>query len=96
MIVCVRGATTVEADEKELIYEAVTEMMREIIDANHIRTEDIASIVFTATNDLKSAYPAVAVRNMGITEPALMCETYTAHTMDASVRSRPRKVQTSV
>ena len=73
MIVCVRGATTVEADEKELIYEAVTEMMREIIDANHIRTEDIASIVFTATNDLKSAYPAVAVRNMGITEPALMC-----------------------
>ena len=66
MIVCVRGATTVEADEKELIYEAVTEMMRDIIDANHIRTEDIATIVFTA-------YPAVAVRNMGITEPALMC-----------------------
>ena len=73
MIVCVRGATTVEADEKELIFEAATEMMKEIIDANHIRTEDIASIVFTATNDLKSAYPAVAVRNMGITGAALMC-----------------------
>lgn len=73
MTVSIRGAITVEADEKELIYEATAEMMKEIIEANHVKTDDIVSIVFTATNDITKAYPAVAVRNMGITGAALMC-----------------------
>ncbi len=73
MTVSIRGAITVEADDKELIYEATAEMMKEIIEANHVKTEDIVSIVFTATNDITKAYPAVAVRNMGITGAALMC-----------------------
>ena len=73
MTAAVRGATTVEANEKELIYEASAEMMKEIIEANNIKTEDIVSIVFTATNDIDKAYPAVAVRQMGITGAALMC-----------------------
>ncbi len=73
MTVSIRGAVTVEADDKELIYEATAEMMKEIIGANHVKTEDIVSIVFTATNDITKAYPAVAVRNMGITGAALMC-----------------------
>lgn len=73
MTVSIRGAVTVEADDKELIYEATAEMMKEIIEANHVKTEDIVSIVFTATNDITKAYPAVAVRNMGITGAALMC-----------------------
>lgn len=73
MTVSIRGAVTVEADDKELIYEATAEMMKDIIEANHVKTEDIVSIVFTATNDITKAYPAVAVRNMGITGAALMC-----------------------
>ncbi|MDD5944271.1 MAG: chorismate mutase [Clostridia bacterium] len=73
MTAAIRGATTVEANDKELIYEATAEMMKDIIEANNIKTEDIVSIVFTATNDLDKAYPAVAVRQMGITGAALMC-----------------------
>ena len=57
MTAAIRGATTVESNEKEQIYEAAAEMMKEIIEANNI----------------DKAYPAVAVRNMGITEAALMC-----------------------
>lgn len=73
MTASIRGAITVEANDKEQIYEATAEMMREIIEANNINTEDIVSIVFTATDDLDKAYPAVAVRQMGITGAALMC-----------------------
>ena len=73
MTAAIRGATTVKSNEKELIYEATSEMIKEIIDANNIDKNDIVSIIFTATNDIDKAYPAVAVRNMGITEAALMC-----------------------
>lgn len=73
MTVSIRGAITVEANEKELIYEAASKMMKEIIDANNINIDDIVSIMFTATNDLDKAYPAVAIRQMGITGAAFMC-----------------------
>lgn len=73
MTASIRGAITVEANEKELIYEAAAEMMKEIIESNNIKIDDIVSIMFTATNDLDKAYPAVAVRQMGITGAALMC-----------------------
>ena len=73
MTAAIRGAITVESNEKELIYEAATEMMKEIIEANNIEKNDIVSIIFTATNDIDKVYPAVAVRTMGITEAALMC-----------------------
>ena len=73
MTAAIRGATTVDENNKEQIYAATEQMMREIIELNHIQWEDIISILFTATNDLDQAYPAVAVRKMGITEAALMC-----------------------
>lgn len=73
MTAAIRGATTVDENDKEQIYSATEEMMKEILKLNAVKTEDIVSIVFTATNDLDKAYPAVAVRKMGITEAALMC-----------------------
>lgn len=73
MTAAIRGAITVEENDREQIYDATAEMMKQIIKLNNIKKEDIISIVFTATNDLDKAYPAVAVRRMGITEAALMC-----------------------
>ncbi|MEA4973300.1 Chorismate mutase AroH [bioreactor metagenome] len=73
MTVAIRGATTVDENDKEMIYSATEEMMRELFDLNAVKIEDVVSIVFTATSDLDKAYPAVAVRKMGITEAALMC-----------------------
>lgn len=73
MTVAIRGATTVDENDKEMIYSATEEMMRELLELNAVKIEDVVSIVFTATNDLDKAYPAVAVRKMGITDVALMC-----------------------
>lgn len=73
MTAAIRGATTVEINHRDAVYEATEEMMKEIIEANGIKTDDIVSVIFTATNDLDKAYPAVAVRKLGITKAALMC-----------------------
>lgn len=73
MTAAIRGATTVDENDKELIYSATEEMIRKILELNAVNEEDIVSIVFTATNDLDKAYPAVVVRKMGILNAALMC-----------------------
>lgn len=67
-----RGATTANENSKEEIFSAATEMFEEIISKNDIKPEDIASIVFTMTDDLDAAFPAAAIRRMGITDVPLL------------------------
>jgi chorismate mutase len=75
----IRGATTVESNTKEAILEAAGELLGEIIRANNIQTEDVASAYFTTTTDLNAEFPAVvARRDFGWTNIALMC----GHEMD--------------
>lgn len=69
----VRGATTAEYDTKEEIDACVKELILNIIKKNDILIDDIISIIFTCTIDLKSAYPAEAVREMGIKHAGLLC-----------------------
>ena len=70
----IRGATTVAADEPEVIRLATRELLQEIIKENDgIRAEDIASIFFTLTSDLCSTYPAQAAREMGLAMVPMMC-----------------------
>lgn len=69
----IRGAITVERDEPDEIYEATTELMREIIDRNGLESRDIVSIFFTCTQDLVSAFPAVAARRLGLADVPLIC-----------------------
>ena len=70
----VRGATTVTEDKPDLILAATQEMMETILMNNSgLRTEDIASVLFTTTEDLVSVYPAVAARNMGWRNVPMMC-----------------------
>ncbi len=69
----VRGATTVEKNAREDILVATRELLQQIIDANDIHSEDIASIIFTTTPDLNAEFPALAARQMGLTEVALIC-----------------------
>lgn len=64
----VRGATTVEKDEREAILAAAGELVSEIIARNNIKSEDIISAFFTVTPDLTAAFPAEAVRRMGLTD----------------------------
>lgn len=72
-MIALRGATTVENDTPEAIKEAVLEMFDELMKRNHLNTEKIISILFTATKDVHSAYPGKFLRqNRGITQPAIL------------------------
>lgn len=70
----IRGATTVVADEPGLILEATRELLEEILEENKgMRAEDVASAIFTVTDDLSSTFPAQAAREMGWSLVPMLC-----------------------
>ncbi len=69
----VRGATTVEADTPEAITERVVALLRQILERNRLDEDDIISILFTATEDIVSTFPATAARSMGLGAVPLIC-----------------------
>lgn len=68
----VRGAATAEANTREAILSATTELLQQIVEANGMRVEDVASVIFTTSPDLNAVYPALAARLMGWTGAALL------------------------
>jgi chorismate mutase len=69
----VRGATTISKDEPAEVLAATGEMLTAIFERNSIVPENIVSIMFTVTSDVRSEFPAVAARNLGLTSTPLMC-----------------------
>jgi chorismate mutase len=70
----IRGATTVAADEPDLILEATRELLESILNANeNMKPEDVGSALFTVTDDLASTFPAQAARQMGWGLVPMMC-----------------------
>lgn len=69
----IRGAITVKEDKSIEILQATAEVLEEIIKQNELDLEDIASIIFTTTADIKSAFPAEAARSMGLYLVPLLC-----------------------
>ncbi len=69
----VRGATTVDADTSDAITERVVELLSQILERNDLAEEDIISILFTATEDIVSTFPATAARSMGLGAVPLIC-----------------------
>lgn len=69
----VRGATTVSKDKPAEVLVATSEMLTEIFERNSIVPENIVSIMFTVTSDIRSEFPAVAARDLGLTSTPLMC-----------------------
>jgi len=68
-----RGATQLALDTKVEMREAVVELLAEILSANSISHDDLISILFTATPDLQSDFPAAGVRELGLTDLPLIC-----------------------
>ncbi|GJM41324.1 MAG: hypothetical protein DHS20C20_16060 [Ardenticatenaceae bacterium] len=69
----IRGAVTVTENSEEAILSATRELLQVIIKRNNLRPEDIASVYFTTTMDLNATYPALAARQLGWEDVALMC-----------------------
>jgi chorismate mutase len=69
----IRGATTADSNTREAIIEATDGLLREMIEANGIRPENVAYAMFTTTSDLDAEFPAVAARHLGWTGVPLLC-----------------------
>ena len=69
----VRGATQLDEDERDHLLASAVELIRAILDANTFTTDDLVSIVFTATPDVHSEFPALAARQLGIGDVPLLC-----------------------
>ena len=69
----IRGATTVENNTKEDILAATKELLKSMVEANDVAIDDIACVFFTTTSDLDVEFPAVAARQMGWEDIALLC-----------------------
>ena len=69
----VRGATQVDDDDREQVLQATTELLQAVMQRNELVSDDLISVVFTATPDLVSEFPAYAARQMGITDVPLLC-----------------------
>ncbi|MGW3333164.1 chorismate mutase [Streptomyces rubiginosohelvolus] len=69
----VRGAVQLERDEAGHMDERVGELLTAVLERNELVADDLISIWFTATPDLRSDFPAAAARGLGIVDVPLIC-----------------------
>jgi chorismate mutase len=69
----IRGATTVDANTREDILASTKELLQQMVQANGVQEEDVASILFTTTSDLNAEFPAAAARELGLSHAPLLC-----------------------
>jgi chorismate mutase len=72
-VLAVRGATQVDADDRDQILEATAELVTEVMTRNALTTDDVISVIFTATPDLSAEFPALAARKLGFHDVPLLC-----------------------
>ncbi|WP_208028527.1 chorismate mutase [Rhabdothermincola sediminis] len=68
-----RGATTVDEDTEEQIFDRVIALLTAMFDRNGIDKGDLISVIFTATDDIHAAFPAAAARKFGLGDVPLLC-----------------------
>ena len=69
----VRGAVQVEANDATAILDGTTELVAEVMRRNELSTDDVISVIFSATADLDAEFPALAARKLGFQEVPLLC-----------------------
>jgi len=72
-VLALRGAITLERDDRDHLLERVVRLLTEMIERNSLSSEDLISILFTATPDIHSVFPAVAARQIGLGDVPLIC-----------------------
>jgi chorismate mutase len=69
----IRGAIQLDVDEREHVLSATRELVVAVLESNALTKADVISIMFTATHDVRSEFPAVAARELGLGDVPLMC-----------------------
>jgi len=83
-----RGAITVREDTAASVLDATERLLETLLRRNDVDIDDLISVLFTTTADLRSAFPAEAARRMGLGRVPLMCaqEIPVAGSMAAVIR----------
>jgi chorismate mutase len=71
----VRGAVQISGNDRDEILAGTTELVTEVMGRNELSTDDVISVLFTATPDLTAEFPALAARKLGFQEVPLLCAT---------------------
>ena len=69
----IRGATQLERDERDHLLDRVSELVDAVLADNALSADDLISVVFTATDDVRSEFPAYAARRLGLVDVPLLC-----------------------
>jgi len=69
----IRGATTLNEDERAHLHERTHELVEQMLTLNGVTQEDLISVIFTCTPDIVSDFPAAAARSLGFGAVPLMC-----------------------
>ena len=72
-LTALRGATTVDNDARAEIEQRTAELLTTLLERNALAVDDIVSIIFTATPDLRADFPAAAARGLGLARTPLLC-----------------------
>ncbi|MGB6986030.1 MAG: chorismate mutase [Candidatus Aquilonibacter sp.] len=72
----IRGAITVDRDDAGAIVDATKRLLTAMIERNDVALDDIASVLFSLTPDLRAVFPALGAREMGWTHVPMLhfCE----------------------
>lgn len=68
-----RGATTLDEDTSKQVNDRVRALVGSMLERNGIGHDDLVSILFTATDDVTSMFPAAAARSLGLGDVPLIC-----------------------
>ncbi len=69
----IRGAVQVDSGDRRAILEGTAELVTEVMSRNALSTDEVISVIFTATADLTAEFPALAARAIGFQEVPLLC-----------------------
>jgi chorismate mutase len=69
----IRGAIQLDTDERAHLIKSTAELLTKILHDNNINESQLISILFTATPDVTSEFPALAARELGLGDVPLMC-----------------------
>ena len=69
----IRGAITIDQNSRKEILKATGQVLSQMVKANRVAIDSIASIIFSVTADLNAEFPARAARALGWGSVPLLC-----------------------
>ena len=69
----IRGAIQLDVDERAAILDRTSDLVTQVLKRNGLTPDDVISVIFSATPDLRAEFPALAARPLAFGEVPLLC-----------------------